>query len=397
MPKSLLIPKSLSIVSWTLVVVLSAFAAGRWSASSDLAANDSTGSTHAELTLSGAADNAAGNTSPSAVNVPSPTTATPQRNSPLTKVPSKRSYATDLQQIQQLISLAATNPQLAMEQAQQLKGAIKAQAEAAILEIWAGLDPNAAWNWVTSFQPDNNAQFIKLLEAIGRHEPRTSVTLAEKFVAEHRELRKDTYLAAVTGIAQGGAYSLAIDWVSGLEIEAETKVELKNFVVGTWAAYEPQSAMQWVMTQPEELQTAAIDRLSESWSDADPQAAVNFAASLGNKVNRESLLLPAFKKWLVLDSAAATTWLASAQLNKDFDPLISELATQPSINNGQVKAALTWAGKVHDPELRLGTVTSILSAFKQKDPASAFAYLQDIPYLSDAERTQLRGNLAFDN
>lgn len=392
-------PKSLLILMWTLVVALCAFAAGRWTAPSDYAANDSIGSTHSELTLSGAADNAAGNTSPSIVNSPSPspTTATAQRNSPLTKAPGKRSYATDFQQMQQLIALATTNPQLAMEQAQQFKGAIKAQAEAAILEIWAGLDPNAAWNWVASFQPDNNVQFIKLLESIGRYEPRTSVSLAEKFVAEHRELRKDAYLAAVTGITQAGAYSLAVDWVNGLEIEAETKVELKNFVVGAWAAYEPKSAMQWVMTQPEELQTAAIDRLSESWSDADPQAAVNFAASLNSGATRESLLLPAFKKWLATDSATATTWLASAQLNKDFDPLINELATQPSINNGQVKAALTWAGKVHDPELRLGTVTSILSAFKQKDAASASAYLQDIPYLSDAERAQLRENLAFDN
>jgi len=383
------------MLSWTLVVALCAFAAGRWTAPSDPINPNNT-----DVAANGALADYTGKVVPSAA-VPAPITATAPRTQlltqPLTQVLGKRSYATDYQQMQQLIVLAATNPQLAMEQAQQLKGAIKAQAQTAILEVWAGLDPSAAWNWVTSFQPDNNAQFIKLLEAIGRHEPRTAVVLAEKFVAEHRELRKDAYFAAVTGLTQGGAYSLATDWVGGLELEADTKAELMNFVVGAWAAYEPQAAMQWVMTQPEELQTTAIDRLSESWSDADPQAAVNFAASLSSGANRESLLLPAFKKWLAVDSAAATSWLASAQLQKDFDLLINELATQPSVSNGQVQAALIWAGKVHDPELRFGTVTSILSAFKQKDPSAAAAYLQDIAYLSDTERAQLRENLAFDN
>ena len=181
----------------------------------------------------------------------------------------------------------------------------------------------------------------------------------------------------------------------GASIEAETKSELMNFVVGAWAAYEPQSAMQWVMTQPDELKTTAIDRLGESWSDADPQAAVNFAAGLTGGAMRESLLLPAFKKWLGADPAAASSWLAAAQPHKDFDPLINELATQPSVNNGQVKEALILAGKVQDPELRLGTVVSILSAFKQKDPTAAAAYLQDIAYLTDSERTRLGEDLAF--
>jgi hypothetical protein len=389
MSKSFAIPKLFFTLSWVVVVALCAFLAGRWTAPDEATTPPNVVLNDHELTSAKPSwrTNAANSPAPVAVNLPhKPSTA---------QGLGKPSYATDYQFMQQLIALAATNPQLAMEQALSLKGALKVQAQTAILAVWGGVDPSAAWNWVVSFQPDNNAQFISLLEVIGRREPRTAMAFAEKFVAEHRELRKDIYAAALAGITQAGAYSLGIDWLEGLELEAETKAELRNFVVSAWAPYEPQAAMQWVLAQPEQQQAAAIDRLSESWSDTDPQAAVNFAANLNSGAKREALLLSAFKKWLSADSAAASSWLASAQLHKDFDPLISEFATQPSVNNGQVKAALDWAGKVHDPELRLSTVTSILSAFKQKDPSAASAYLQDIAYLSDAERTQLREDLAF--
>ncbi len=378
--------KSILIIAWTLLVTLVAFTAGRWTSNQPDVSMD---------IAQGLAVNRNNNLSP---NMAAPKASLPfesVRNKPATHPHTKQSYAADYQQMQQLIALAASNPQLAMEQAQQLKGTLRAKAQAAILEVWGGINPNAAWNWVQSFQPDNRAQFIHLLGVIGRSEPRSAISLAEKFAAEHRELRKDIYLATVTGLTQSGAYSQARDVVEGLEIEHETKAELMNLVLGAWATYEPQVAMQWVMTQPEEFKVAAVATMGESWSDADPQAAVNFAAGLGSGETRDSLLQPSFKKWLALDPAAANSWLASAPPHKDLDPLISELAAQPSANNGQVKEALTWAGKVSDPELRLSTVTSILSTFKQKDASAAAAYLYALSYLSDAERLQLMEDLAF--
>lgn len=379
--------KSLLIFVWTLAVGVVAFTAGRWTAPSDLSvvSDDMAQGLVAKRDNSLTFDTKAATVS----------SLSEVRNKPATQSHGKPSYATDYQQMQQLIALAATNPQLAMEQSQLLKGSLRAKAQAAILDVWGGLDPNAAWSWVQSFQPDNRAQFIHLLEIIGRSEPRTAIGYAERFVAEHRELRKDIYLATVTGLTQAGSYSLARDLVEGLEIEAETKAELMSFVVSAWAAYEPQAAMQWVMTQPEEFKAAAIGSMGESWADADPQAAVNFAAGLSSGTARDSLLQPSFTKWLATDPAAAASWLASVPPHKDLDPLISELATQPSVNNGQVKEALNWAGKVQDAELRLSTVVSILSTFKQKDANAAALYLQELPYLSDAERLQLMEDLAF--
>jgi hypothetical protein len=377
-------PKLLPMFVWTLGIASLAFAAGRWTAS----VNEPSGSGDADLAVTTIPDQV--QPSPGVENAP-----VVIESSSKLQVGGLRGYAADYQQLQLLVALAASNPQLAMEKALQFKGAIRAKAQAAILDIWAANDPSAAWNWVEAVQPENSQQFIKLLEVIGAHEPRMAVSYAEKFVAAHRELRKDSYLSLLQGVTQAGAYNFAIDVLSRLEIEPETKAELTTMVVSAWAAYEPEAAMQWVMAQPEALRAVAMEPLAESWSDTDPPAAVNFAAGLSGSM-RESLLLPAFRKWLGTDAAAASSWLAAAQINKDFDPIISELATQPTNNNGQVKAALAWAGKIHDPDVRMGTTVSILSAFKQKDPSAAAAYLHELSYLSDQERTQLSEDLAFE-
>jgi hypothetical protein len=373
--------KSFLIVSWTLLVAAVAFSAGRWMQDEPIAQD-----TADVLTSSAPA---------ASPNVPLEKVMVVKDNpQKVPSLPGKSSYATDYQQLQLLVVLAATNPQLAMEKAQTFKGAIKAKAESAVLEVWAATDPNAAWNWVESTQPQNNVQFIKLLEVIGRNEPRTAISYAEKFVVAHRELRKDSYSALVAGLTQNGAYGLASEVVGRLDIESDTKAELMNIVIGAWATYEPQVAMQWVMTQPEDIKAAHIERLGEAWSDTDPQAAVNFAATQ-NDATRASLLLPSFKKWLTTDPAAAAAWLTATQRHKDFDEVIAEMASQPSTNNSEVKAALAWAGQVHDPELRVNTVISVLSAFKQKDPKAAAAYLQEITYLTDSERKRLVDDLAF--
>ena len=367
-----------------VVIVVAAFIIGRWTApatsSPDLA------DSHFDKSIFGSNP-----TQPiSATHTPNPV-----EPSTIRKPTVKPSYATDYTQMQSLLLLAATNPQLAMERAQQLKGAIKAKAEAAILDIWAGHDPYGAWVWVESFQPGNSVQFINLLESIGRHEPQTAITYAEKYADTRRELRKDIYLSVLNGITQAGAYQVAASFVDHLDIESAIKAELVNYLAAAWGTYEPEAAMQWIKTQPEELKSSAGGRLSEAWAESDPQGATHFAAAT-EVPDAEPILQNSFSKWLAADSAAATAWLAAAPNKKELDPLLNEVATMPAQTNGQVKTALSWAERIQDPELRLNTVTSILSAFKQRDSATAATYLEDITYLTDEQRARLVDDLAFD-
>lgn len=374
----------LTIVASALIMATTAFWVGRWTAPTFVQPNTSEATTTSDTQLINDS---------SAVAIPS-VSGVPAKAKPSAAPSRSLSYAADTKTLQGLLVLAETNPQLAMERAQDFKGPIRLKAESAILDIWATKDPNGAWNWLQSFRPGNTEQFISVLETIGRSEPRSALSYAQKFADSRHEMRKDIYLAAITGITQAGAYSVATEFLEHLDIEPAIKGELISFVASSWGVYEPQAAMQWLSKQPQELRAGAASRLSESWADVDPQGATNYAASVPSPES-DPALQQSFSKWLATDSAAATAWLAAEPDQKNLDPLLSEVATQPELVNSQVKTALSWAERVTDPELRLSTVTTILSAFKQRDSRAALAYLQEITFLTDAERSQLKENLAF--
>lgn len=373
------------LVVWTIAIAAVGFGLGRWSA--PLSGPVSL----ADKQLAGQMPAAKKSVNPSANQPVAPIadhSPAPSRQKAI-----KRSYAADHQQLQSLLTLAATNPQAAMESAQAFRAAIKAKAEADILDIWAAQDPNAAWNWVASFAPDNKAHYIRLLEIIGRNEPRTAIQFAEQLVAGHRELRKDIYQSLLSGIAQGGAYDQATQLLASVVLEPSVKAELTGALVSDWAAYEPEAAIQWLASQPGELDESALIRLGQSWAAADPQGATQYLATMKGQV-RDDLLLPSFNRWLASDPAGAASWLTSSQRDASYDPLINELATSPAFS-GREKTALEWVERMKDPQQRLSTLTSILSSVRQRDPAVASAYLQEIHYLSDAEHQQLVSDLVL--
>ncbi len=379
-------PKFSFLAVWTIVVAGVGFGVGRWSAPSPEPVAQVALPVDSQFTALPAVP-----VSAPAANSANAVVA--KAAAPSSQKIIRRSYASDHQQLQALLTLAASNPQAAMEAAQAFRGAIKAKAEAEILDIWAAQDPNAAWNWVTGFAPENKAHYICLLEVIGRNEPRTAIQLAEQFVAKHRELRKDIYQSLLAGIAQGGAYDQATQLLAAAALEPQVKAELTGALVSDWAAYEPQAAMQWLASQPGDLDEAALVRLGQSWSAADPQGATQYLATMKGQV-RDDLLLPSFSRWLTNDPAGAANWLAASQRDASYDSLINELVTSPGFN-GQEKMALEWTERMKDPQQRLSTLTSILSATRQRDAAAATVYLRDIRYLNEAERQQLASDLAL--
>lgn len=374
------------ILVWVTAVTIG-FGVGRWSAPSSPSASLAVPPLDGGPLAAGGEQPATGRLAPTAVAVPVSASPPPRQTI------SRRSYAADHQQLQALLALATSRPQAAMESAQGFRGAIKAKAEVEILDMWAAQDPNAAWNWVARFAPDNNAYYIRLLEVIGRNEPRTAIQFAERLVGDHRELRKDIYQSLLAGIAQAGAYDQATQILASAALESPVKAELTGALLADWATYEPQAAMQWLTSQPGEPDESALVRLGQSWAVADPQGATQYLATLKGQV-RDDLLLPSFNRWLAADPATAASWLAASPRDASYDPLINELVSSPGFAS-QVKTALDWTERMQDPQQRLSTLTGILSATRQRDASAALAYLRDIRYLNDAERQQLASDLAL--
>lgn len=302
------------------------------------------------------------------------------------------SAATQDEQQHLLEALAAIDPQAAMAQAQQLKGDRQAQAVSAVLSVWGEKDPQGAWAWVESTHPDNIYQYDQLLEVFGRNNPEVAARYATSLAGARPDLTQEVYLSALMGITHAGGYDTARQLVESANISGEDRAALMNYVAGAWAAYEPQAAMQWVMSQPSDLQSSALVGLGESWSNVDPQAAAHFASKL-NGPQRQLLLQQSISKWLMDDPVSATNWLSAAENHQDYDQAIQTVATLPNLVRDNAQTALAWSERIYDSSVRLNTLQQILSDMKQKDPVGAVSYARSAPNLTAAQRTQLLASL----
>jgi hypothetical protein len=379
-----------------LVALAAAYAAGRWSAPSASSTVQTSTSFSIMAPLAGDKACIAQNLPPVVVKTPAPFdgASVGDINQKLADNKKRIPSAATADEHQKLLeALAAVDPQAAMEQAQALKGDRQAQAVSAVLAIWGEKDPQAAWGWVESTKPDNIYQFDQLLEVFGKNNPETAAKYASSLAATRPSLTQEVYLSALMGITHAGGYDTARQLVESANITSADRAALMNYVAGAWATYEPQAAMQWVMSQSGDLQSSALVGLGESWSNVDPQAAANFAAKLNGSPVRQLLLQQSISKWLMDDPSAATNWLASAENHQDYDQAIQSLATLPNLVRDHADTALSWSERIYDTNLRMTALQQILGEMKVKDPIAAAAYVRSAPNLSASQRGQLLSSL----
>lgn len=322
-------------------------------------------------------------------NKPEQTPSATQKKS----VSGQPSYATDLSQMQLLLQLARSNPLSALEQANELRGELKAKAQTEILAIWASDDASGAWQWLEENQPDNTQGQVALLQVIANYQPEHVIEIADKFSQSHPYMAKDIYQSVVTGMAQAGAYDSASMLLEYLDLPSATKTELMAYLADRWAVYEPQQALHWVLSKPQNFDTDSMGRLGAAWAEMDPQGATSYAASLEGS-SRKVMLEQSFNQWLEVDGTGATSWLAAERPSEDLDPLISKVAVNKA-ENDQVDEALALVGRISDSQEQMATLTGILSSIKQKDPIVASHYIESTSYLTAAKRAQLRVDLAL--
>lgn len=385
--------KSLTLLTLTVAVTAS-FVAGRWTApESTTLTNSSNANVSTGFSLAPTLVDKTCSLPPVIVKVPTPFEgkSAAEINKKLqenrNRIPS--SAAQD-EQRQLLEALAAVDPEAAMALAQQLKGDSQPRAVSAVLAIWGEKDPEAAWKWVS---PENVYQYDLLLEVFGKNDPEMAGRYAGNLAASRPELAQEVYLAALIGIGHTGAYGAARKLAETALVNESDRYALMNYVAGNWAAYDPQAASQWVMSQSGEAQASALVGLGESWSHADPQAAANFAAGLTGSPQRQLLLQQSISKWLMQDPTAATNWLAAADNHQDYDQAVHSLATLPNLVRDQTATALSWSERIYDSNLRMSAVQQILLEMKTKDPAGAASYARSAPNLSASQRTQLLNSL----
>ena len=154
---------------------------------------------------------------------------------------------------------------------------------------------------------------------------------------------------------------LNIDVEQGLRVMKEWNI--RNFIpdirkVGQWAARDPQHAAETVLEcLSDYAEREVMKEVGKAWSKANPQAGLQFAATLADPMARVTLASEVIRGWAERDLAAAADF-ASAQT---------------------------------DPTFRASLGQGLVTVWAKTDPASALAWSQE--NLRGSARTEVIGNL----
>ncbi|MES2568801.1 MAG: hypothetical protein V4710_01950, partial [Verrucomicrobiota bacterium] len=98
-------------------------------------------------------------------------------------------------------------------------------------------------------------------------------------------------------------------------VEPKEKPQVYDRIVGRWASQEPRAAGEWLLKQP---QGPELDNARRTFativSSRDPAAAMDWAGSVQNPVQREQSIGQVFQIWRSKDAAAAETALSATGL-----------------------------------------------------------------------------------
>ena len=85
-----------------------------------------------------------------------------------------------------------------------------------------------------------------------------------------------------------------------------------------WSQSDPYEAGVWLGTLPQgESRDAAVTAFSRRIVSTDPQAAVQWAESIGNQNLRDRQIEAIVVTWLQTDANRATAWLANSSLSAE--------------------------------------------------------------------------------
>ncbi len=223
-------------------------------------------------------------------------------------------------------------------------------ARVSIASNWAASDPQAALAWAQKSSEEPGARFAVSAAVTGwwRSDPRA----AEAYVASHLDaLGMETVMSLARQIFSQDPQR-AKDWANQLP-NVDARRNATSFVAMQLANSDPKSAVQWVLTLPDDMRDSAIPAVVSSWTRRDPEAAAGWINSLAGHARDQ-----------------AVSAYGAALSNKD-----------PNV-------ALTWAATISDETMRNRSVQRIVTGWLRRNPADATAWIQKST-LPETEKARL--------
>ncbi|MEZ5326642.1 MAG: hypothetical protein R3F19_16465 [Verrucomicrobiales bacterium] len=237
------------------------------------------------------------------------------------------------------------------------------ELEPRILRQWSKQDFDAAVSW--ALEEPNPLRRGELLRAtaaeLGKSDPERLLRLySDRNIVTRPYGMSDEIQAAARSIAKDDP-ALALRYLSGME-----RAPVKE-IATTWAAADPPAAARWAETIPmSQFRENVLNPVIQTWSNSTPKEAAEFVSQMDQ--DREAYASKVTESWTVTDPDAALAWAAGIGEDTLLDAVYQTTSISPA------KAA-TFVDDMPDTSLRAKAIARVTESWRFFDPQATMEWL----------------------
>jgi len=266
----------------------------------------------------------------------------------------------------------------------------RGEAISPVLGLWAEKEPEAAAAWVKQL-PDggfrNTAITATTIEMALRN-PALAFDLVQNYYSGPRADRGLPNLI-FTAWAETDP-TTAIAKASELSQPLERQNALYS-IAATWASKDPQSALAWAESLPDEERTVAIGNVIFKWTENDPHAVRAWFQQLPDGLIKQMAADNLPRSLAAVDPPAAAQFVAQLPPGSEQTRAAEEVARAWA--NSDPGSAAEWAKAFPSGEPRDVVLRDVIFRWSQSDPRAASEWLQNLSAESFSNENILKASI----
>lgn len=189
------------------------------------------------------------------------------------------------------------------------------EALSRLLSAWAKRDVEAMFSWLQRSGPTLPKDVLSSAAvSLATSDPAVAARFTERVPSGMRA----TWIAQTARVYAIADPVGAIDWLSRYEGQSDHETGMR-FAFAEFARRDPDAAARALESVGGDARVAAAGVVADVWGQRDPQAAVQWAASLSDSRMRAAAVPEAVGKWSSKDAQAAEDWTLARPPGEERD------------------------------------------------------------------------------
>lgn len=217
-------------------------------------------------------------------------------------------------------------------------------ARQTILSSWATTDPIAAMRWAEANHDGDGANpwMVGVIRGIAASDPDRATALMNDMPYSQE---RGEALSAVMGHYLKQGPEAARNWAAGIEDE-RLRAGAISRIADSLARIDPVGTADWLLANPSEGSTRAMDDVMERMTESDPQAAISYFENINDAAMKRRAL----------------EGLTDELARRDPQAALNLINANPEFVSDNVVQEFVWSARGKDPALGASTIARMQDA-----------------------------------